>query len=78
MGLPADNTTAEGVLTTGCGGEVAGLGGLLLTVSLPLDAGLIPRVRPLLMVIGVEAMFECWFTSALSRVPVEGLVKKFF
>ena len=60
---------------TGCGRGAAGLGGLLLAVP-PGAAVPLPWVRPLLIITGVAAMFECWLTSAPSLVPVEGLNKR--
>ena len=60
------------------GGALVALGGALVALGGALGAGPLPRVRPLLMVIGVATMFECWSTIAPSLVPVEGLVKRKF
>jgi len=55
------------------GGALVALGGALVALGGALGAGPLPRVRPLLMVIGVATMFEYWSTIAPSLVPVEGL-----
>ena len=88
MGLPPGRSAVEGLLRTGCGRGVAGLllavpltvtlGGALVALGGALGAGPLPRVRPLLMVIGVATMFEYWSTIAPSLVPVEGLAKRKF
>ena len=75
FGPPPDKSPAEGVLRIGSGIGDAGLLPVL-TVPFTLGAGPLSRVRPLLIVIGVTTMFECWFTIVPSLVPVEGLVKK--
>ena len=60
------------------GGALVALGGALVALGGALGAGPLPRVRPLLMVIGVATMFEYWSTIAPSLVPVEGLAKRKF